>query len=191
MVIRIKSDRADDRDEVIVQQCIEQLRVDTLDIPDITDVLPLRRFSRHLEKASILAGDTAGLHPDLLHQRNQALVDPVQNHLDNIHRLIVRHAEPCLELGCLPDLPKHFRDILSAAMDDDRPESDQLQKRHILDDVSFQILVDHRASAILDDDRRALKMLDVGERFDQCSGLVQVHGHLFLAERLFCMNLFH
>ena len=98
MVDRVIPDRTDDRNKVIVQQCIEQLRVDTLDIPDITDVLPVRHFSRHLKKASVLAGDTAGLHPDLLHQRNQALVDPVQHHLDNIHRLIVRHTEPCLEL---------------------------------------------------------------------------------------------
>ena len=98
MIVRVKPDRADDRNEVIVQQCIEQLRVDALNIPDITNVLPVRHFPRHLKKASVLSGDTAGLHPDLLHQRNQALVDPVQHHLDNIHRLIVRHTEPCLEL---------------------------------------------------------------------------------------------
>ena len=70
-------------------------------------------------------------------------------------------------------------------MNDDWPEADQFQERYVLDDVSFQVLIDHRAAAVLDDDRRALKMLNIGKRFDQRSRLVQVHGHLFLAERLF------
>ena len=62
-------------------------------------------------------------------------------------------------------------------MYDDRLEAYQFQQSHILDDMFFEFLIDHGASAILHDNDLPVESLDIGQGFDQHLRLIQIFLH--------------
>ena len=65
-------------------------------------------------------------------------------------------------------------DLLAAAVYDNRLESDQLEKDGIFDNVLHQIIVEHRAPAVLDDDDLAVEPLYIWQRLDEDACLFHV-----------------
>ena len=173
----IRSNRTDDRYKACVKEGVQQCGVHRSHFPYKADICAVRLLSGNTQDGSVLAGDTAGFHACFFHHGYQPFIDPVQHHLSHVHGLIVGHAESVDEFALFSDLPEPSGDLLAAAMDDDRSESDQFEKGNIFNYALFQFMIHHGASAIFHDDRRPLKSLDIRKRFDQHPGFIQIHFH--------------
>ena len=57
-------------------------------------------------------------------------------------------------------------------MHHDRVQSHLAQEHHVFGEAGFQMIVDHRIAAILDDDGLSVKFLDVGQRLDEDGCLI-------------------
>ena len=90
-----------------------------------------------------------------------------QYHADDFHRFLIGHAETADKLGVLADLFQEARDIRAAAMHNDRTDTDLLHQRHVLHDLFFQFLADHRVAAVFDHDGLARELLEIRQRLDE------------------------
>ena len=58
-------------------------------------------------------------------------------------------------------------DFLTAAMNDDRFETNQFQKNNILDHILLQFIIQHGTSAVLYNYNLTIKSLNIRKRLDQ------------------------
>ena len=129
---------------------------------------------------SVNAADTDRLGTLLSERSNDFLIGfSDKNHLRNAHCLRIGHTEAILELRRNIHSGKHIADVRSAAVNDNRIDSDELQKSDVIHDGRFELLVDHRVAAILYNDRFARQALNIRERFNQDSCFVDEFLHLF------------
>ena len=120
------ADRGDDRNEFVFIQGVDDHRVNPNDFSyqaDVDDLrgLPIGRHRHaHLarpDETAILAAQ-ADRHPAMaVDETDDLLVDfTCQDHLDNVHGLLVRNSHASYELGGSPHLLQHFIDLRTATM---------------------------------------------------------------------------
>ena len=125
-----------------------------------------------LKQAAIYAGQPYAAAAGLAQQRDQVLVHfSAQDHLHDIHRLIIGAAQTVDKLALLADLVEHLADLRPAAMDEHDLDADQVEQHDILDDRLFELFIDHGIAAIFDDDDLSRILLDIRERLDEDLGL--------------------
>ena len=123
----------------------------------------------------IPAGDARGLAAELVERRNDLRVDVAVEHvLDDLDRLLVGHAQAVDELGLQPGFAHPLRDRFAAAVDEHGVDADRLEENHVAQHALDDLLVLHRAAAVLDDDGFSAVLLDVRKRFDQRLGACQM-----------------
>ena len=173
-VLLTETDRADDRNEVILEQSVDQGRIDFCDFTDKTDIAAVREFSLfNTHRSAVLAGDTAGLDAVSFHVLNKTFVDLAKHHLSDLHSLCVCHTEAVHEFRGLAGEFDPFADFFSSAVNNDRLHTDKLEERHILDDTLLQVGIRHCGSTVFDYDRLSVKLADIGQRFDEYLRLFQ------------------
>ena len=127
---------------------------------------------RRGHQAAVLARQADRLSAEAIDQHHELLLDLTGQHpLDDLHRLGVGHPHALDESGFLANTLQGVIDLRPAAMHDDRPHSDELQKHDIVREAFLQRLLCHRIAAVLDDDRATVEAADVGKRLGQDFGL--------------------
>jgi hypothetical protein len=81
----------------------------------------------------------------------------LQNHLSRFHRRRIGHAHPTHEGGLETEFVDELRDLRTAAMNDDRIDSDQIEQNDILREGFGQFRRSHRMAAVFDDEGLAAK----------------------------------
>ena len=163
----IHTDRAYDRKEILIDQIKQDLRIHLRDLADKTDILAIRITLLYLQQIAVLTGNTHGMHAQLFHHGYQTLVDFVQYHFGDLHGLGIGHTQAVDKLCLLADLLHPRRDLLAAAMHDDRFESDQLEQGHVFDDILLQLRIRHSTPAVFYHDDPTVKLLNIGKCLDQ------------------------
>ena len=100
----------------------------------------------------------------LIDEAHDLLVELAQHHFDDVHHLVVGDAHPLPELACDAHLVQEVADLRTAAVDDHRVHSDELQHHHVAREASLELWLRHRIAAVFDDDDLVVKALDVRQR---------------------------
>ena len=66
-----------------------------------------------------------------------------------------------------PSRPSIWRDLGTAAVDDDRTQTGIPEEGDVLGERALEGVVDHRVAAVLDDDQRAAEPLEPRQRLDE------------------------
>jgi hypothetical protein len=112
--------------------------------------------------------------------QDDVLVDLAdEHHLRDLDGLGVGHAQPADELDRHVEALHEVRDLRPAAVHDDRVEPDVLQEHDVAREVLAQLRILHRRAAVLDDDRAAVELADVGQRLEE--GLDVAHQVVYSA----------
>ena len=142
------------------------------DVDDL-GLLELRTFTRQPEPArpdevAILPGQAGGAAPLGVDQRNDLLVhQSAKHHLDDIHGGRVRDAQAVDKAGLDIQPLQQLADLRAAAMHHHRVHANEFHQHHVAREGVLQRRVHHRRAAVLDDDRRAVKLADIRQRLDQ------------------------
>jgi hypothetical protein len=108
--------------------------------------------------------------------QDDVLVDLAdEDHLGHLDGLRARHAQAAHELHGHPEALHVGGDLRAAAVDDDRVQPDVLQQHDVARELLAQRRILHRGAAVLDDDRLAVELPDVGKRLEQGSDVVRAH----------------
>jgi hypothetical protein len=150
------------------------------DLADLADVVLLGRvvLVGHLQlagadQAAVAPGQAHGLAAGGVDQADDVLLHLAGQHpLDHFHRLFVGDAHALDEGALLADLGQRLVDLRAAAVHHDGVHAHQLEQHHVLGKVLLQRRVGHRVAAVLDDQRLAVELADVGQRLGQDLGLV-------------------
>src|SRR5699024_465662 len=106
---------------------------------------------------AVLPADADGTYAQTFHQLDQTLIHTAEHHLCHFHRIFVRHAQTVDKLRLHADFSDPLADLLAAAVDNNRLESDQLQEGHVLNHPLLQFLINHGASAVFHNDDLTVK----------------------------------
>ena len=102
---------------------------------------------------------------DAQHDVGVQLAD--QHHLGDLDRRLVGHAQAADELDGHVE-PIHVGgDVGPAAVHDDRAHPDVLEQHDVARELLAQQRVVHRRAAVLDHDRLAVELADVGQRLEE------------------------
>ena len=119
----------------------------------------------------------AAIHLD---QVDPSLVDlACQDHLDDVHGLLVGDPQAVDEHGLLAQALHDVADLRTAAVDQDHLHADEPQQGNVLHDLLFQLLVDHGVTAVLNDDDLAAVLFNVGQGSGQDFCPLRVGKHTF------------
>ena len=171
----VGADRGDDGDELVVEQAVEDGRVDR---GDIADEAELRAAGGGADQPGVLAADPDGVVAVQVDRRHQLRVDLAdQHHAGDVDGLGVGDAQAVAELGGLAQ-PLHQRaDLRAAAVDDDGAHADEAHQHDVLGEQVEGVVLGRAGegvAAVLDDDRLAGEAPDVRQRLDQ--DVRDVHG---------------
>ena len=158
---------------------------------DEADIHLIDEFLRDLEHPAVLAGDSDCRGVAVFEQLDDILVDfPRKDHFRNSDRFLVGHAVAvdkfCLDLKIV----QHRRNILAAAVYDNRPQSDKFHQRHVVHDALLDVFVVHEASAVLDDDGLLSEFLYVRQSFDEYVGFLNILVEVLLGVQFCHFNPF-
>ena len=148
---------------------VDHANADPLDLADEADVARRRApTASDAEQRAVVAREADRGLPMARDAQDDLLVHLAdEHHLRDLDRLGVADPQPVDELHRQPE-PLHVAgDLRAAAVDDDRVHSDVLEQHDIAREVLAQRLVDHRRAAVLDHDRLAVELPDVGQRLEQ------------------------
>ncbi len=134
---------------------VDQLQLACADQPTVTAGQAHRLAAGGVDQADDVLLHLAGQHP-----------------LDDLHRLLVGDAHALHEGALLAQPGQRLVDLRAAAVNHDRVHADQLQQHHVLGEILLQRRVGHRVAAVLDDQRLAVELADVGQRLRQDLGLL-------------------
>ena len=116
------------RDILVGNGVVNDRRIDFYDIAHQIVLLAVDDPALGLEHIAVQPAQTNGAASSGGKRCNQVLIDlAAQDHLDNIHRLLVRIAQAVDKFALLADLIEHVVDLRPAAVDDDSIDADQLQ----------------------------------------------------------------
>jgi hypothetical protein len=125
------------------------------------------------DQAAVAPGQAHGLAAGGVDQAHDVLLHFAAQHpLDHFHGLFVGDAHALDEGALLADLGQRVVDLRPAAVHHDRVHAHQLEQHHVLGEVLLQRRVGHGVAAVLDDQRLAVELADVGQRLGQDLGLV-------------------
>ncbi len=177
VAVAVRPDRGD-HGYVVGGHVRQHVDVDALDLTDEADVLAAGRgAAADAEQRAVVAAQPDGgltVAGDAQHDLLVDLAD--QHHLRYLDGGGIGHAQPGDELDRHPQPPHVGGDVRAAAVDDDRVQPDVLEQHHVARELLAQALVLHRRAAVLDHDRLAVKLADVGQRLEQCGYVA--HGGL-------------
>ena len=123
---------------------------------------------RDLEQRAVLAGEAdRGLAVAVEPLDDVGVELAEQDHLRHLDRLRVGDAQALVEAHLEPEPLHVLGDLGAAAVDDHRVEADVLEQDDVGGEVLAQVLVAHRRAAVLDHDRAAVELPDVGQRLEQ------------------------
>ena len=116
------------------------------------------------EQRAVLARQAHGLAPVVVDQPDDLLVDLAhEDHLDDLHRLLVGDPHPAHELRLLAEALHERADLRSAAVDDHGVDADEVQQDHVEREGALEVGLLHGGAAVLDDDGLAAELPDVRE----------------------------
>ena len=148
---------------------MDDARVDLVDLADPADVDAARRHPpRAAQQRPVVAGEADGrlaVAADAQHDVGVELAD--EHHLRDLDRRLVGDAQPADELDRHVEPPHVGGDVGAAAMDDDGVHADVLEQHDVARELLAQLRVVHRRAAVLDHDRRAVELADVGQRLEE------------------------
>ena len=171
----IKSNRKNNRKEISLKKILKYLRIYFLDIAYVADIFAFGKFLMALEKAAVFSADADCLYAERFYQCDKFFVYFCKNHLSNLHCVLICHTQPIDKTWFHADFIDPAADFLSTAVYDDWFESNQFQKNNVLNDVSLQLFIHHRASAVFDDNDFAVEPLNIRKCLDQHICFVQIH----------------
>ena len=123
------------------------------------------------DQGAVLAGQAHRPAAVQVDQPDDLLVDLAdQDHLDDLHRLLVGHPHPAHEARLLAEALHERPDLRAAAVDDHGPDPDEAQQEHVLGELLLQVGLLHGRPAVLDDEGLALERADVRQRLDEDLG---------------------
>ena len=112
-------------------------------------------------------------------QVDEVLVDLAgQHHQRHLRRLAVGDAQAVDEAGQQVHPRHRLGQLGTAAVHEHDPYADEREQRHVAHHGLFQIVVDHRVAAVLDDDDLAAVLLDIGQGADEHLCALVVFRHL-------------
>ena len=126
MELVIQSDRSHNGQKILFQKIIQYLRIYTGDLAHIADILSVCIFLFHMKQTAVLAADAHCIDPKLLDHAHQALIYLTEDHLRNLHGLLIRDTKPINKSGLLAHLGNPAADLLAAAVNDDGLKAYQL-----------------------------------------------------------------
>ena len=168
VALAVGADGRDDRD--VVRRDVQQdVDVDLLDLPDEADVLAARRgLAAHAQQRAVVAAQPDRRLAVAVEAQDDVLVDLAdEHHLRDLDRRLVGHAQAAHELDGHLQALHVGRDVGAAAVHDDGVHPDVLQEHDVAREVVDELGIGHRGAAVLDDDRAAVELPDVRERFEK------------------------
>ena len=180
LVVIIHSHRAYDRKEIFFQKVKENVCIDFLYISHKSNIFSVGKLFIYFQKSAVFSADSDGTYSQLFHQLYQTLVHFTQNHFCDFHGVFIGHTQSVDELWLHSHFADPFADLFSTAMHNDRFKSNQLQQGHILNHLTLQIFIDHRASTVFYYDDLPVKSLDIRKCLDQHLCLIQILLHILV-----------
>jgi hypothetical protein len=172
--VPVDPDGSHDRDVPVTVQKVENLGVHRTDAADMSQGVTLP-FPH--QKVSVPSCQSYGPAPPPLDQGHQFPVDlSGKDHLDDFHRRAVGNAQAVHEPGLHPESLHQPRDFRPPSVHHDGPYPDMYQENEIVGKGQVFRARAFRffrtgASPVLDHERLSRKRPDIGQRFDQDSGL--------------------
>ncbi len=124
--------------------------------------------ARHPEQGAVVSAQADRGLTVAAETQDDFLVDLAdQDHLGDLDGRRVGHAQAAHELDGQTEALHVGGDVGAAAVHHDRVEAHVLEQDHVARELLAQGGVLHRGAAVLDDDRLAVKLPDVGERLQQ------------------------
>ena len=151
----------------------------------LSAVVPGNRPLAHPEQGAVVPAQPDRRLAVAVEAQHDVLVQLAdQDHLRDLDRLRVGHPQAVDELH-LEAEPLHvLGDLGPAAVDDHRVHADVLEQHDVGRERLAQVLLRHRGAAVLDHDRAAEELADVGKRLQQRRDLrMRTHvGHVEYSE---------
>ena len=174
----------DHGDVVLLQQVLDGLGAHLGDLANEAQALVL---DLGLQDAAVDAGKSHGMAALHLDQVHQGLVDLArQDHLDDVHGLLVGDPQAVDEHGLLAQALHDLADLGAAAVDEDDLHADEPQQGDVLHDLLLQLLVDHGIAAVFDNDHLAVIAPDIRERLREYLRALAVRKIFFHISPLTC-----
>ena len=142
----------------------------TLTLVDLADEADVRGLPHrpHLEERAVLAAQPDRRLAVAIEPGEDVRVDLAeQDHLGHLDGLGVGDAQALDELDLHPHPLHVVGDLRAAAVDDDRVHPDVLEEDDVARERLAELLVTHRGAAVLDHDRAAVELPDVGQRLEE------------------------
>ena len=157
----------DHGDVALGRQVLDDLRVHVDDLSNITEILGGRQLFR-AEQIAVHAAQSDGAPAVALEQLHQILIDLArENHLHDIHGLLVGIAQTVDKAAFLARLFQHGADLRPAAVHQHNVDADQLHEHDIAHDRLLQFFIDHSVAAVLDYDGLSIILLDIRQSLYQ------------------------
>ena len=131
------------------------------------------------DQRAVLAREAHRLAAVVVDQPDDLLVDPAdEDHLDDLHRLLVGDAHAADEPRLLAEALHHRPDLGPAAVHDHRVHADVLEEDDVAGEPLGQLGRLHRVAAVLDDEGLPPERPDVGQGVHEGAGLLDqlLHG---------------
>ena len=159
--------------ELVVEQRVQDRRVDRLDVADETEV---GVSGRRADETRVLAGHADGQRPVHVDRSDQLRVDLTdQHHADDVDRLAIGDPQAVAELALLAEAAHQVADLRTATVHDHGPHADLAHQHDVFGEQGERIVLrrtGQRIAAVLDDDDLVGETTDVRERLDECRGAV-------------------
>ncbi len=167
----VDRDGGDHRNEASIDELSEHVGVHGSDVAhaawvNLDALFRLHeRNARAAEEVRVLAREADGSAAVLRDERDDFLVElAAEDHFHDLHGAVVRHTQPVDAFAHNAHGGEHGVDLRAAPMNHDRVEADVLQKSDIPGKTIAQRGVDHRVTAVLDDEGLPVEAAYVGER---------------------------
>ncbi len=186
------ADRRDHRNEVALDQHVQQSDVDPGDFAHMADVDDLRLghlrgLAGHGEllradQLGVLAGQADGAAAVAVDQVDDVLVHlAAEDHLHHVHGRRVGDAHAVDEVALDRQALEQVADLRAAAMHHHRVDADRFHQHHVAGEAGLQLLALHGVAAVLDHQRLADEAADVGQGLGKdlgnLGGVIATQGH--------------
>ena len=156
---------------MLCQKRSDNLRVHVGDLADKAQVYSVLVDFLRAQKARVNSAKAHRPSAFLKQNADNVLVElSGQNHFDNFHRLGVSVSQAVNELAFLSDALKHLVYLGPAAVNQDDVHADCRKQNNVFHYSGLKVFVEHRVSAVLNDDGFSDPLLKVRKRLDQDAG---------------------
>ena len=156
-----------DHRHVILGDVVDHVDVHLLDLADEAHVLGVGDRPDLEERAVLATEADRGLAVPVEPHEDVRVDLAEQHHLRDLDRLGIGDPQALDELHLHPHPLHVVGDLRPAAVDDHGVHPDVLEEHHVPGEGLPQLLVAHRRAAVLDHDRAAVELPDVGQRLEE------------------------